>query len=1095
MSGKLVIFIILISFILLALAPICISTNSSSWWDDNWSFRQEICIPIDTGDEQAKYQPIDTYIEFDTPCWAKNEKEHSVRVIFQNSEDIKEIESQIYDLSYIDENHIKACSLVFLIPEEANGKEKYFVYYDDEKKTAPNYVDHVDVEESYYSYKPINGYYLESHYFKITEDGYVVYSVAKEGDFMGMGTAQGVTKLKAKSKKVAPQAQESIAFFDFMYYYGKGIEDYSSTVERLISKEIFVDGNIMVEFGVVSGSSREDLRTTAMYKYYYCPTEHKRMCVHVKHKALKECIVEPASNVDGNYAHIQCGGFKSNAVKELNFGKILPYIHVCSENNIVREYALDPDSNHATENHGVMILNTKDDVDIGEKAWMSFDEGETGVAHSLLLDSNSVVKSGTNEKDGVQVRARENKNLYSIGLESDMAFVSYGRNSYERGSSRDLEIPDDFVVEFDAEFFSTEKGGYKMVEKEAELYQSLIKMRPFYKKEISGDDKETGKCSLAVYLHMDPSFPLGSALSVVTGKNLSYINAELHRGKEFISSGIGERLSIKTVSSFDNTNLIEKIKLSLDMFDWRNLTFSKKICFPNLEPGTYLVKIYRENPLFGKERQYIGFRIVDVKEDTKTHIFCRSQGTINMSVFDQNSKGVKDVDVGLIYDNTIIFQDVTSKGGMATINAPCSFNHKYNLRLMYKGFIIHEELVKLGYIRNFVPIRKSINIELSDFNLKLKDIWGLTPRYKLNPILTSKEMEESILLAGERMGDGCYLFANLYPATYKLELQYESFLLEKDINIPNNKEEINIVFPAEFNIKTNTFDARGNPLKNAKILISREGIIMEGESDDQGRAQFSLPPGTYSVKVYYKNDLMGERKINVIGERTFDLITTEEPLFPLIVICAAAVFFLFGRFFTLRRKDFRSFFKILVVVLAIASVVSPWWMLQGSSSNADVETFTKVFLIPQKMVTTTITSNVTAGEMPSLLDIFTDAMSLLPIFIGIGCILIMLNIVFNRFNKNKLALLSLILGIVFLIGSFFIFCYGMSELAKVGVGSFIGEGNMDINIVGEGMTTGIYCHWGPSIGFYLCSASIILLLFPLFYYIIRELHKRFTKNV
>ena len=36
--------------------------------------------------------------------------------------------------------------------------------------------------------------------------------------------------------------------------------------------------------------------------------------------------------------------------------------------------------------------------------------------------------------------------------------------------------------------------------------------------------------------------------------------------------------------------------------------------------------------------------------------------------------------------------------------------------------------------------------------------------------------------------------------------------------------------------------------------------------------------------------------------------------------------------------------------------------------------------------------------------------------------------------------------------SIFIFTYGMNELAEVGIGSFIGEGSLDINIPGEEKT-------------------------------------------
>ena len=62
------------------LSPSVIS-SSDLWWDDLWSFRQEIKLNIDTSQENAKYQPIDIRIEFDNPCWAINETVHSMRII------------------------------------------------------------------------------------------------------------------------------------------------------------------------------------------------------------------------------------------------------------------------------------------------------------------------------------------------------------------------------------------------------------------------------------------------------------------------------------------------------------------------------------------------------------------------------------------------------------------------------------------------------------------------------------------------------------------------------------------------------------------------------------------------------------------------------------------------------------------------------------------------------------------------------------------------------------------------------------------------------------------------------------------------------
>ncbi|GAG76441.1 unnamed protein product, partial [marine sediment metagenome] len=260
--------------------------------------------------------------------------------------------------------------------------------------------------------------------------------------------------------------------------------------------------------------------------------------------------------------------------------------------------------------------------------------------------------------------------------------------------------------------------------------------------------------------------------------------------------------------------------------DWKNFSFRKKVGFKNLESGTYLVKIYKENPTFGNGRKYIGFKIVDVKEDTKISIFCRPEGTAHVSVFDQHEKGVEDVYVRLLYDDTIIADDATSPNGFVEIDVPCSLTNTYELNLLYKGFIIHEEPVKLKYIRSNIPLKKTIDIKLYDLQIKLEDTWGLTIDYSLNPVLTSNEMDEQIWIPGEYVSDGWYLFENLYPATYHLDVQHKSFLLDEDIIVDNSKE-IALVFDAAYVVEITTLDSRGMLLKDTTIVLERDGENIE----------------------------------------------------------------------------------------------------------------------------------------------------------------------------------------------------------------------------------------------------------------------------
>ena len=103
----------------------CFSESNIPWWNDSWSFNQEIILPIDTSKENSIFQPIDINVNFENKCWAKNEYEHSIRVCCWDKNNWKELESQIYNLEYSENEIIESCGLVFLVPENANGEERY----------------------------------------------------------------------------------------------------------------------------------------------------------------------------------------------------------------------------------------------------------------------------------------------------------------------------------------------------------------------------------------------------------------------------------------------------------------------------------------------------------------------------------------------------------------------------------------------------------------------------------------------------------------------------------------------------------------------------------------------------------------------------------------------------------------------------------------------------------------------------------------------------------------------------------------------------------------------------------------------------------
>jgi hypothetical protein len=1177
MYKRLVGCVLLANIVLAIVIPTTLLASPSDetpWWNDDWSFRKELIIPIDTGSEYARYQPVDIYIEFNDSCWVKNEEEHSIRVIFQDESRFIPLESQIYNLTFLDDEHIDSCNLVFLIPKEANGEEKYYVYYDDGEKSGPKYPNRVDIGEDYYRYEQIPGLLFESSYYKITEGDYIVYAVNKEGSAFGDTISQQIAKLKKETEDVMPKNGEQLASFDFIYWWNKNRNWYlTSTSERLVKHKRFVDGNLMVKFGIESASADGLLKSTVIYKYYYCPTEDKRIYIHVKHEIV-DYPLPLGDKIDAGYVTLVSGSVESSSIEDLNFGRILPYLHFYSDEERIIPYDVDP---YPEGKKYQRIIDREDDCDLGSFAWVSFDEGKSGKAHAIIFEANKVLKSGTDEPEGIGLQLLESNAIQLPGVNSRLAVLYMMRNSYEEGEKPDIELPENYVVEFNAEFFTTENGGYPTVEEEAKMYQSLIRYQPTNGDDITNGEEETEKFNLTAYVHLAQSFPFGSLLSTGLGWNVSYLSAEVYKENSYTSTGSISRLPLleDIPVDFMDMSLVEKIKAIFRLFDWKNFSFFKKAYLSNLEAGRYLIKIFRENPFLEKERQFIGFTIVNLDKDMSTHIYCKPEGKISFSVLNQDGNGIKNAQIYLKKDDIIIAKSESDSNGKAVIKAPCGLRQTYTLNVTYKGFLINKEQIRLGIIRRIIPLKKtlkfdvydlnvsimdskgeipafdvdfsltsdemqvpvnikadsvsdgvhkfndlypanytltinynsfeirekiqipgieSMSIKLYDFTAYIKDSWSLAPGATLDVTLTSKDFEKNVVMTGEKLSAKEHRFTDLYPGNYRFKARYKTFTIEELISIPD-KENITIMFPAVFNVTATIVDSRGNPLKDAKVLIIREEKEVQGITDDNGEVIFSLPPGYYDCKVYSNGNLIAKRRVEVFNEKTYTIATTDDPLLPFIIIGLTTAVLVGVAVISYRRKNAMFFLKILAVALAVIAIVSPWWAVHGSSSDSQTETSTKLFLMPTKMVIITSNDNVTAGWLMPLdgnlkkeFDLlfttvvieFEFVIDLLPMIIVAAIIFIISSLIITRYYKRSLPLVVLLSAIIFLVGSIAMFSLAMSELANVTVGSFIGDGNLNIDIPGEKISETIFCSWGPNIGFYLILGSIIILMFAFY---------------
>lgn len=1172
-------WILLVSILFTILVPAIASKpnpNDIPWWNDEFLSRKEIIIPIDTSNEHAHYQPIDISIKFDETCWAKNENEHSIRVSYWNGVTWVELESQIFDLNFIGDNNniIDSCNIVFLIPLEANGLEKYYVYYDGSEKPNPDYEDHVQVSEDYYRYEQIPGLLFESTFYKITQNRNIVYAISKEGKAYEGSLTQQVAKIKKGAEEVRPNVGEFGAAYNFVYWYkDNGKWKSFSTAKHLVGNQIIIDGNLMVKIGMISESENREMRSTVFYKYYFCPTDDKRIYTHVKHEIIKYPLPK-GHDIDLGLITFSTAKFKSSTIDELNFGRIPPYIHFFSEEERIITFEVDqqPEGSEWQE-----VIGKKDDYDLGSSPWISFDDGESGKANAIIFDSNEILLSGDNEDDGIEVQFYESNSIQFPGLNALLTPIYLMRNTVENGVI-DLDLPENLVFEFNSEFYTSENGGYPAVEEEAKIYQSLIQYQPSNNDSITGDD-EKEKFNLTASVHFAPSFPLGSFLSTGYGLNVSYITAEVFKENSFTSSGActASRLSLcKNIpKDFQDLSLLEKIRVIIDIFDWKNRTFFKKVHFPNLEKGRYIIKIYRENPLSGDERQFIGFTVVNLDGNKETSINCKHEGKANLKFLDQNNKGIENVEVYLKKDNVVIERYVSNSEGEAIVKAPCGLTQNYDIDIVYKGFLVKEEKLRLGRIRSIIPLKKTHNIDVYDFKISVKDSdnkkpsfdvdftltsgemtipttigvdsvtdglylfndlypanydltikydsyeikekikipddeslsiklydftaivkdsWNLSSGAPLDVFLKSEDFEKPVSKFGEQISSEEYYFSNLYPGNYQLKVRYKQFSIEEPIKIPD-EESIEIIFHAFYNVTAMIYDSHGALLKDAKILMIREGIEEQGITNEDGEYIFSLPPGTYSTKIYSDGDLIAERKIDVFNDKKYRVVTTNEPLFPYIVIGLMSFAFVGIAIIGYKRKNDILFLKLVAVLLVFIAVVSPWWEMNGSSEEHDFDTTTKFYLMPTKMVSITSNTNVTAGEISSLKEDFTQiADAVLPPVIFATIIYIFISMILDKYNIKRLSLVVLLTGIIFYIGVIGMYLSEMSKLANTTVGSLMGGGDLEIMITGEKVYEALSCNWGPSIGFYLMLIVTIILIFSLVLYIKKTFLKKKNLN-
>lgn len=1039
MHIKKLLIIYLIS-VLIICPVLTISANAKDddlpTWDKDWSYKQEIFLPITTFEPSSKYQPIDIHIEFNKLCWVKNPNEHSIRVCCWDGIKWHELESQIYDLEFKDSNHISRCGLIFLVPEIANGEERYFVFYDDEEKSSPPYIDHVGIKDSYYYYEPISGIALEGDYYQITEDGFAVYAIGQKGQIINRRLSQAIIEMKPGSKEFDVSNSENIASLSFGYNIGVKDEEQISSDFLLVSKEIRIDGNLMVECAIVSESEGKKIRTANIYRYYYNPNEYNRISVHVKHQVFEEGLVIGQINTDGVFGGIVSYMSKSKSIKEMQFGKILPYLHVFGENNQIKEYNINLNPQNKDRE---WIIPYTDDCDLGEEAWLSYDEGESGKAFGLLFSSNKdIVKYGRDERDGIQIKLAEKEYLDVIGAEIDYAAVSFGRNSYEKGGEHDLEIPDDLVVEFDVELFSTFENGYKDVMSESKYFRSLVKYR-----QNTGNGHDNGDQNIYT-LTVTPKFSARAftypLIERITGHSVTDLSAELYQNDEVVSTGI-----------------INKPLLGPYI-----------IKFPKLATGDYIIKIFRQ--FIGQQKRIIGMESVHIDSDKEIDVYCTWQKKIKIAAFDQNGNGIDDIELALIKNDNILVDNITEKDNDTIMIVNYNLFKPYILKAYYKGFIVYNKEIP----RSVNDVKIVLN--LYDLIIDVKDILGFSPGVNVRPILTSPEMQNPVELSSQDLNSGKYKFDNLLASNYKLYISFGRFSDEMLIDVPTDEDFTCIKFSAAFDLKTELLDSRGDIIENNnfKLDIKRNGyLLLESVSPDE---IVTLPPARYTIKVYSENKLVGVRIVELTNDKDINIVTEVESILPnlitgiAIVIIIELIVILF-----LRRITLNTFLKLLAIALVIISLFQPWWFLNAINDSNITEKTSDMYIVPQQMIESITFNGEKYLQLATLPEVFTDFVGTLLFIICSGIALLMLSFIPNILLKRRYFIVLISASIVFLTLVALAFLFGMSKITEISLGSLNGQGSLDV-ILPDGETTRMAADWGLGYGFYLCIFSSVILI-------------------
>lgn len=1024
-------------------------------WKADWNYHQQITLPIQTDSNQAIHQPIDIPITFDYTCWGINETHHSIRVCSWNNGRYEELELQIYNIEKSDDTTIISCNLVFLIPPSATGDETYFVFYDDTKKEAPEYKNRVQLYDKYYHFEPISGLSVEGNYYEIQEDGYVVYGVGQKGQVLNRYLSQIAIRMKPGEKRFDMTKTDVLASFSFAYQEGPEETDEVASDQELISKEILVDGNLMVRFRITSKSHNNVLFTSNIYTYYYQPGEDKRISVHVHHEVREEAIVSGEINVDGRFGTIISYNSKSAIVDRMVFGEILPYLYVPRKDGIYEYFVNINPSSPKRE----WAISYKDACTLGPDAWLAYGEGETGKTHGLIFSSHTgIVHNATHERDGIQIKVAEREYLNVMGAEVDYVSIAFGRNSYTPGRDHDLTIDKGLIVQFDVEFYTTQSGGYKRIQEESSFFQRLVAFRDV---EITDEVGDVNIHTLTVIPHLSSrifSFPL---LRNITGFSLPVLTAELYQNETLLVE-----------------KMVEKPLIGVQYFR-----------FPKLEPGRYHVKIYR---LLGdNEKKYIGFGAIDIVNDVTLHVYCTWEQKVTVSLSDQFGNSISNVSIE-VWQGTHLVSSAQSTS-LNEVVIPVPFNlfktyqttdlrnvtlehlfqraRPYVLKCHYKGFRVYENTLDL-----FSP-SAHISFALYDVIIEVTDALDLPPDVSVVTRITSDEMSEPIdLYPSLVLQPGRFQFSSIPQASYNLRISFAGYMNEKTFFVPDSGPVIPIQFLALSTLTVQPLTSRGERVNQDtfKVSILRNGNEISAISTDE---EARLPPGSYVVLMYDSNRLIGSEFVELTFDKTIPIVTIlPSMIYAVVTLIGVFVLAYAILFFYFKKISLNTALKLVILGVVLVGFLQPWWTFSGASINGDVEKTSDMYLYPQAMIEEYHVHEYRYLSLATIPELFTDFIETLLFIILGGMCLLIASFIPNVILKKRYAFVLSACGVIFLLLVSIAFIVGMTQIAELTLGSLQGSAPLQISppLSSDVMVS---ASWGLGPGFYIVSLGACIAIF------------------